>query len=200
MFSPSEKGGGFADSAKELGRTRHKRSMPDTSRTSLRWNDYPHRDTRPTSSASSARAIKRTSLAVLTAHVPAAAWPLAQGQEPLQGRLAARIVGQLGQDPDLCGVDSERMARYVGLTARRLRSRLAREGTSPARLLREFRCAAACAALRGGQRSVSDIAERLGYSESSAFQRAFKRWTGESPIAYARAVAGTGDPMAVHLQ
>jgi AraC-like DNA-binding protein len=92
------------------------------------------------------------------------------------------------------------MARYVGLTARRLRSRLAREGTSPARLLREFRCAAACAALREGQKTVGAIAERLGYSESSAFQRAFKRWTGASPIAYARAAAGTADPTPVHLQ
>lgn len=34
--------------------------------------------------------------------------------------------------------------------------------------------------------SLMDIAERLGFSESSTFHRAFKKWTGVSPGEYRR--------------
>ena len=34
--------------------------------------------------------------------------------------------------------------------------------------------------------SVSDVAIRLGYAESSTFIYAFKRWTGATPAAYRR--------------
>lgn len=35
-----------------------------------------------------------------------------------------------------------------------------------------------------GNHSVAMIAEMLGYSESRAFTRAFKQWTGMSPVHY----------------
>jgi AraC-like DNA-binding protein len=31
---------------------------------------------------------------------------------------------------------------------------------------------------------MSDIAFLIGFSEQSAFSRAFKKWTGKSPVAY----------------
>jgi AraC-like DNA-binding protein len=34
--------------------------------------------------------------------------------------------------------------------------------------------------------SIDETAFLLGYSEASAFQRAFRRWTGGSPAAYRR--------------
>lgn len=37
--------------------------------------------------------------------------------------------------------------------------------------------------VRGGE-SVEELALRLGFSEASAFHRAFKRWTGSSPGSY----------------
>jgi len=36
--------------------------------------------------------------------------------------------------------------------------------------------------------SLAEISERLGYSEQSAFNRAFKKWFGETPKAYAKAM------------
>ncbi|MNT52444.1 DNA-binding transcriptional regulator AraC [compost metagenome] len=38
--------------------------------------------------------------------------------------------------------------------------------------------------LRQSDASISDIAEQLGFQEPSAFHRAFKKWTGESPGRY----------------
>jgi AraC-like DNA-binding protein len=38
--------------------------------------------------------------------------------------------------------------------------------------------------LRQSKASISDIAEQLGFQEPSAFHRAFKKWTGESPGRY----------------
>jgi len=35
--------------------------------------------------------------------------------------------------------------------------------------------------LRDGRLSLADVALLLGYSEQSAFTRAFKRWTGHTP-------------------
>ncbi|RZI79505.1 MAG: helix-turn-helix domain-containing protein, partial [Microbacterium sp.] len=39
-------------------------------------------------------------------------------------------------------------------------------------------------ALVRGDETVAQLAERLGFSEPSAFHRAFRRWTGSSPGAY----------------
>ncbi|MCB0890112.1 MAG: helix-turn-helix domain-containing protein [Nocardioidaceae bacterium] len=35
-----------------------------------------------------------------------------------------------------------------------------------------------------GDESISEISTRLGFSEPSAFTRAFRRWTGSPPSAY----------------
>ena len=34
--------------------------------------------------------------------------------------------------------------------------------------------------------SIKEVSERLGYSDPAHFARAFRRWMGESPTAYAR--------------
>ncbi|RYY30616.1 MAG: helix-turn-helix domain-containing protein [Chitinophagaceae bacterium] len=38
--------------------------------------------------------------------------------------------------------------------------------------------------LKTGDRTIGDIAYQLGYLETSAFIRAFRRWTGDSPTVY----------------
>jgi len=37
-----------------------------------------------------------------------------------------------------------------------------------------------------GEESMTELSERLGFSEPSAFTRAFRRWTGSPPGAYRR--------------
>jgi len=38
--------------------------------------------------------------------------------------------------------------------------------------------------------SVAEIAEQAGFQEPSAFHRAFKKWTGQSPGSYRARLAG----------
>ncbi|MET9230609.1 AraC family transcriptional regulator [Lentzea sp. NPDC003310] len=78
----------------------------------------------------------------------------------------------------------EAVAAQLGVSAPTLRRRLAGEGTS-FREVREqlLRDQAVASLVRGGE-SVEELALRLGFSEASAFHRAFKRWTGSSPGSY----------------
>jgi AraC-like DNA-binding protein len=78
----------------------------------------------------------------------------------------------------------EAVAAQLGVSAPTLRRRLAAEGTS-FREVREqlLRDQAVASLVRGGE-SVEELALRLGFSEASAFHRAFKRWTGSSPGSY----------------
>lgn len=76
-------------------------------------------------------------------------------------------------------------ATTLGLNERSLQRNLARQGTSFQELLDQVRSELA---LHYIQQDVSllDIALLLGYSEQSAFHRAFKRWTGIPPSRFRR--------------
>ena len=67
------------------------------------------------------------------------------------------------------------------MTRRTLTRRLQKEGTSFTELLDDVRRQAALHYLDKSEHSVEDIAFLLGFSESSAFVRAFKRWQGMAP-------------------
>ncbi|MFF3227582.1 AraC family transcriptional regulator [Nocardia suismassiliense] len=82
------------------------------------------------------------------------------------------------------GIDS--VARDLNMSTRTLRRHLDAAGTSYRALLDEVRRALAEEMLTATPLSVSDVAIRLGYAESSTFIYAFKRWTGATPAAYRR--------------
>jgi len=77
------------------------------------------------------------------------------------------------------------VARRLGMGLRTLQRRLAAEDTSFAALLAETRRELACSYMEAGGLSVSEIAYLVGFSDTSTFSRAFKRWTGRSPTEYA---------------
>lgn len=79
-------------------------------------------------------------------------------------------------------------AKLLGYTERTLRRRLAEEGLSFAELLQEARKEAAEIYVREGKLSLSEIAQATGYSDQSAFVRAFRGWHGMSPGAYRRQI------------
>ncbi|MFI8481067.1 AraC family transcriptional regulator [Pseudomonas sp. NPDC078700] len=78
-------------------------------------------------------------------------------------------------------VTIEQIADYMMLSTRTLQRYLAEEGTSFQNLLDQTRQSLATRYLRDSSTSLTQLAELLGYSELSAFSRAFQRWTGVSP-------------------
>jgi AraC-like DNA-binding protein len=84
-------------------------------------------------------------------------------------------------------IDVAEIARHTRLDVGALRRRLRREGTTLTDLIDEARCRLAREFLRTTDKSMRALAEELGFSETSAFHRAFRRWTGTTPGEYRRA-------------
>ncbi len=72
-------------------------------------------------------------------------------------------------------------AQHFQLSDRVLARRLQALGISYTQLLDEVRKDKACQAVADTDEAFAHIAETLGFSEASAFNRAFKRWTGHKP-------------------
>jgi AraC-like DNA-binding protein len=75
----------------------------------------------------------------------------------------------------------ETTSKHIGVSTRTLQRRLRDEGTSHGWLLDEVRRESADRYLRDPRTSIQEIAYRLGFSESSAFHRAFRKWQGSTP-------------------
>ena len=73
------------------------------------------------------------------------------------------------------------VARDLGTSERTLQRRLADERLSFRELVESVREQLARSYLAELRLPIADVAFRLGYAETSAFLRAFKRWTGTTP-------------------
>lgn len=78
----------------------------------------------------------------------------------------------------------ETVARGLGMSQRSLHRHLASQGVDYRSVLNDARLEAAAELLRDQQKSVKEVAHEVGFSNASAFYRAFKRWTGYSPSDY----------------
>ncbi|MGK5091803.1 AraC family transcriptional regulator [Deltaproteobacteria bacterium TL4] len=76
------------------------------------------------------------------------------------------------------------VAERLGMTTRTLRRKLKEEETSFQEILDEIRRNLSVFYLKRKEMSLAEIAQRLGFSESSAFHRSFKKWTGKTPGEY----------------
>ena len=101
-----------------------------------------------------------------------------RARQGLAGRIRDRMLQMPIELPDM-----ETIATEFHMTSRSLRRHLDKEGTSFRALSDEIRETLAEQLLRDGL-TVEEIAGRLGYTESSSFTQAFKRWKGMSPKAY----------------
>jgi AraC-like DNA-binding protein len=75
-------------------------------------------------------------------------------------------------------------ARNIGVSVRTLRRRLQEEGASYANLANEALVHRAERLVADQDRTIDEAAYVLGFSQRSAFHRAFKRWTGMTPTEY----------------
>lgn len=78
----------------------------------------------------------------------------------------------------------EQLAAQLDMSARTLQRKLKDEGLGYTQLFDSVRKELAERYLADPNLDLNDLAFLLGFSEQSAFQRAFKRWLGESPGAY----------------
>ncbi|HEY6363708.1 MAG TPA: AraC family transcriptional regulator [Candidatus Binatia bacterium] len=94
-------------------------------------------------------------------------------------------------DPNLT-----RVAKKMAMSPRTLQRQLKEQGMEFKQLVDDTRRRFAQSYLKNRRNTLTEVAFLLGYSEASAFNRAFKRWTGSTPLAYRSQVAPTVDSRA----
>lgn len=80
--------------------------------------------------------------------------------------------------------DIETTAEQLAMSTRALQRKLQEQGTNFSQMLDNTRQELGLNYIKQKHISLTEIAFLLGFSEQSAFNRAFKRWTGESPSAF----------------
>lgn len=89
------------------------------------------------------------------------------------------------------------IAREFGMSRRTLHRRLAEAGTSLLALTRIARLSSATRLINDTDLSMTQIALAIGYSEPSAFSRAFHAWCGRTPTNLRKPTAPGQDPGAI---
>ena len=76
------------------------------------------------------------------------------------------------------------IAKELRMSPRTLKRKLAQHGTTFSTIRDDMRRQRALLLLDNRTLSIGEIATKLGYSELPNFTRAFRKWTGQTPIAY----------------
>ena len=82
--------------------------------------------------------------------------------------------------------NAERLAKQLGISSRSLRRLLRNEGHTVKSVVADATRDVALTLLSDPSVTIQQAAHRLGFSEPSAFHRAFKRWTGMTPLEWRR--------------
>lgn len=103
------------------------------------------------------------------------------GRLPVEDEIVERLRKIISEALREGEPDIERISAKMSCSSRTLQRRLAEVGTSFREELNFVRHELAEAYLREPRLQIVEIALLLGYSEHSAFTRAFKEWTGHTP-------------------
>lgn len=98
--------------------------------------------------------------------------------------LRARVYSRLIEFLPAGDCSREKVAHSLNMSESAFQKKLKAEGTSYQEVLDETRSGLAKHYLGKSGISISEAAFLLGFTDSSNFSRAFKRWTGESPTDY----------------
>ncbi|VVM64758.1 putative HTH-type transcriptional regulator [Pseudomonas fluorescens] len=98
--------------------------------------------------------------------------------------LATRIKHDLRQMPPDTWPETDGLAASLCISASTLRRRLAEEGQTYQGLKDSVRKELAIVWLAEPQISFAEIAERLGFADTSSFYKAFRKWVGSNPGQY----------------
>lgn len=108
------------------------------------------------------------------------------GEGRFERRVTARVERTLlkGESPKVAHV-----AKELAVSVRKLQQSLQDEGVSFRGIVNDTRKRLAKRYLRKPDTTLCDVAFLLGFSEQSAFNHAFRRWTGRTPREYREAMS-----------
>lgn len=107
-------------------------------------------------------------------------------QLPDSSRLSDVVRRQVHEAMGAGDPSIENVARRLGMSTRTLQRRLRDEALTYNELVDEMRRDMATDLLRDASMAISEVAFLLGFSDPSAFHRAFRRWTGTTPGEFRR--------------
>jgi AraC-like DNA-binding protein len=113
---------------------------------------------------------------------------------PAEGRASNRVRRLVTEALPKGEPNPAKIGRCLGMSERTLQRRLREEGTSFAEILEGARRELSQLYLAEPNVAAYEVAFLLGYSEPSAFHRAFRRWTGVTPQEFRRRIAGNRQP------
>jgi AraC-like DNA-binding protein len=108
--------------------------------------------------------------------------------------IRTRVRALLLRDLSTGAVTKEQIAAKLCMSPRTLQVKLAQCETSFHDIVNETREALARGYIESSVMSVTEIAFTLGFADTSAFSRAFRRWTGRSPRGYLAEIRGDSFP------
>jgi AraC-like DNA-binding protein len=100
---------------------------------------------------------------------------------PTTSSVAHRVVEEIKLSLKDGELTAESIAKRLSMSTRTLHRRLNEESTSFSKLRDDLRCELAQSMLKNGELTITDITYLLGFSQPSAFNRAFKRLMGITP-------------------
>lgn len=139
--------------------------------------------------------LKRSALELQCFLAEAPANILVKYRDPLS--LASQIKQDLRLLPADQWPETEGVAQGLHMSASTLRRRLADEGQTYQGLKDGVRKELAIQWLGEPQLSFADIAQRLGFADTSSFYKAFRKWSGSNPGHYRSLILGS--PHTAHL-
>ena len=106
---------------------------------------------------------------------------------PTNARFSRRVRACIRSMLPLGSVNAESVAARLRMSERTLRRRLREEALGYQELLTSVRAELARHYLAKEKRGIAEVAFLLGFSDQSAFTKAFRRWIGRTPADFVRA-------------
>lgn len=124
-------------------------------------------------------------LAQFLTHAPASLLTQFKRHDSYTARVRRLLETAIDHNESLDDLSFARVAYELSIAEHTLRRRLREESHSYQELLDNFRRTLAVRWVLSERYPITTISEKLGFSETAAFSRAFKRWTGQSPSTFA---------------